>query len=201
MIHALAWAMVRGCLAILLASLYQIGPAHGAATSYTNVEYGFQVDLSDGGSVCGAESYQHDVGILIYLDHQPGLCADRLIRPFIAVSANYNAVFAETALAALPGPCNGVTGKAVSAPVDLRIARRPSALCVRDGDDGWIDLLILTQAGSWPGAHTSPEDATALVDYNVWLHTTPQQLAHDMSQLRAVMQRIHFRLPYHGPPK
>jgi len=152
--------------------------------TYRNEEFGFSVQVPKRHPTCTGEAYQHDDGILIFLDRGAEGCVGIPSRPHINVDANYNAVEAPDVRAWLDGMgCDPKNGKVGAAPAGLTIGRHPAVACRVDRPDGWIDIK-LAGASRWVDRKW---DDWPYIIYSASLHTTPARLKHDLATFRQVL--------------
>jgi hypothetical protein len=161
-------------------------------SQYANSEFGFVVEVPPGAPTCRSEAPEHDAGIDIFLDSGAEGCEELQRRPFIGVNASYNAMLAPTADDVLKLTVGRPSGKQGIAPTQLQINGRKSAASRWDRDDGWIDIRVVTQAGTWPSGAEDRDEAVPYVNYTVILHTMPKRLEGDVALLRTVLSEIRI---------
>ncbi len=164
------------------------------AETYENREFGFSVETG-GRPICVGEPYEHHHGVDLFLDSGPEGCDHLDDRPFIGINGDYNAAFMSNAEAVANDFCRSRKGSFLDAPDMLPFDNHATKSCRVDRDDGWIDIVVVTQAWEWPGKHIEPEDDLAWVNYTALLHTNAQRFDKDLAIFRSVLNSIHIFKP------
>lgn len=159
---------------------------------YVNREFQFSVAVPAGASTCRSQAPEHDGGLDVFLDSGPDGCEGLQLRPFIGVSASYNAMLAESAEVFLSLIEAGATGKSGTVPQRLEIVGMKSASSRRDRDDGWIDIRVVTQGGRWPNEGAGDKERIPYINYVIMLHTTQDRLDGDVERLRTVLRDVQI---------
>jgi hypothetical protein len=166
---------------------------------YRNEEFGIALRYPEGVEPCPAPENEHDHGPLMILD--PAFkrrCTfdggDRVISIF----AEYNTLQdAKTLRAFLNRECQSETKKdqRLAPPANLTIPGLRTAAARVNHADGWIDVIVVTQAGK-----PSPDFDSSVPSYNydLRLHTLPKYLKQDLRVFRAVLHTI--KLDPDNPP-
>lgn len=166
---------------------------------YMNEEFGITLRYPEGVKPCPIPENEHDHGPLMILD--PALrkrCTFEGGDRVISVFASYNAMQdTKTLRAFLEWECRGESkkGRRVSPPRDLKIQGKRTASARVNHPDGWIDVIVVTQAGK-PSPDFDP--AVPSYNYDIRLRTLPRYLARDLLVFRTVLQTI--KLDPDNPP-
>jgi hypothetical protein len=154
---------------------------------YSNAEFGFRVTLPATRPSCTNDGYQHDTGVLFYLDHGPNRCTGNDSRPWMSVHGHFNVEDWNDAHGWLIRiPCDGKDGKVRPAPPGLFIGAHRAAGCRIDTPDGWILIVA-----AWL---RTPANAPQMI-YSAMLHTTPARLSRDLARFRTTAKSIEFLTP------
>ncbi|WP_119419364.1 hypothetical protein [Desertibaculum subflavum] len=167
------------------------GPA--LAETYRNPEYGFAVELPPGLPTCRRPIGEPDQGIAVFLDAGPGGCISAGARPLVTLFGRYNADHRPSPEAELRRVCALLPGRQMPAPPDLTIGDLDSAACRVNRTGGWVDILVVAQAGARPetmGATGTIAQATPFINYTALLHTHIRRLDRDIDTLRLLLDRI-----------
>ena len=86
------------------------------------------------------------------------------------------------------------THEAVNAIENLGFPGHRSAACEVKNTDGAIDVVVLTQAGQWPGAQnaTDPDLRAPYINYLAILHTTPAKFDRDIKVFHTVLESVRI---------
>jgi len=160
---------------------------------YRNPEFGITLPVPAGALLCTTPQEEHDHGpyMLLATADSEG-CHDIEHHRSVDVFASYN-VSDETKRLSdfLKGQCAGVAGGPCRpAPGGLRIPGLPSASARVNRSDGWIEIIVVTQAGT-PDPDFDP--SVRLINYNLSLRTTPDHFEDDLRLFRIVLRTIRLR--------
>jgi hypothetical protein len=165
------------------------------AETYRNPEFGFAVELPPGLPTCQKPVGEPDQGVAVFLDAGPGGCIGAAGRPLVTVFGRYNADHQPSPEAELRRACALLPGRQLPAPPDLAIGHLESAACRVNRPDGWIDILVVAQAGQRPealGEASTVAQATPFINYMALLHTQVRRLDRDVDMLRLLLDRIRI---------
>jgi hypothetical protein len=159
------------------------------AQIYQNAEFGITVPAPKSTLLCPPPSDKHDHGPVFLLGtSDPKNCGDSAHSRSIVIFASYNAADATKKLADfLKWECAGPCGPA---PPGLHIAELPIASAKAGRSDGWIDVIVVTQAGK-PDPAFDP--SVPLINYDLTLHTRQSSLNEDLRAFHMVLQTVRLR--------
>ncbi len=159
---------------------------------YQNKEFGIVVPIPPNVLFCPTPDTQHDHGPLFLLGtNDTKSCAHPDRNRYISVFAGYNAADVTKKLPdflkwqcthVAGGPCHPV-------PSGLQLAGLPSEAGRVDHNDGWIDIIVVTQAGT-PDLTFDP--SVPSINYSIDLHTRPEYFEQDLNIFRTILQTIRF---------
>ena len=159
---------------------------------YSNVDYEFSVDIPDGLRGCLSEHTNHGVDIL--LDRRSTCDSDYDRRPYVDVSANYNAaVESDTAKGLARIYCRDRAARQVVWLKGWTLGGRKAAGCRQsfDGDRILVDLMTLRK--------TDPQNPEVWIEVGAALTTTTVRYKRDMRLFRRIVQTV--RIAPDGPLK
>ena len=173
------------------------GPALLFATKtgpelYRNEEFGIAVSAPTGALLCPTLENEHDHGpIFILGPAQAKACDDVEGNRTIVVFAGYNAAEVSKRLDDfLKWICaNVANGHCRPAPSGLQITGLPSKAARVNHSDGWIDIIVVTQAGK---PDPNFDASVPLINYDLRLHTKARFLDEDLRIFRAVLATIRL---------
>lgn len=172
------------CLFLLAPQAVRAGaPAHHLANS----EYRFSVDIPP--DAIGCTEGKHGFSILLH--PTAGGCESSLPKAYVGVFGDYNSAFRGTPSEVLRDLCPQGAVPAAKSDLQVSFPGRLSAVCRKDASDGWIDVFVATQAGSWPngfGLHRR----IPYIDYTAQLHTRTSTFEKDMKTFRQVLSTVHI---------
>jgi hypothetical protein len=167
----------------------------GGQRVYRNDEFGISVPIPEGAQLCSIPEDEHDHGPLLILGSpDPAACNDQPHNRYIAVFAGYNAADVTKRLGDyLRWECAGsVRGHCRPAPEALHIAGMKTRSGRVNQTDGWIDIIVVTQAGkpdpNWDAMAPS-------VNFELSLHTTARYFDEDLRTFRAVLNTVRLSPP------
>jgi len=155
---------------------------------YQNDEFGISVPVPKGTLLCPVREDQHDHGPLFLLGAADiRRCDDSGSSRPIVVFSGYNAADATKILydflkSECDGPC-------LPPPPNLGIRGLRTASARVNHSDGWVDIIVVTQAGK-PDALYDP--AVPSINYDLRLHTKPENLNEALRVFRTVLQTIRL---------
>jgi hypothetical protein len=186
--------LVRGLSFLIAALLLLATPVK--AQVYRNEEFGITVPFPKETLPCLAPEDQHDHGPVFLLGtSDPGTCGDvpRIEQSrHVDIFAFFNALDDTKKLHdLLKWACGGVGKESCGqGPPDLGVSGLRSAAGRVNHPDGWIDIIVVTQAGK-PDLRF--DDAfVPSVNYILTLHTTGRHFEEDLRTFRAVLATIRF---------
>jgi hypothetical protein len=186
----------RTAIALLAFCLFALSPQASAET-YRNAQYGFEVPVPEGFSICSGASNAPapNHGLDIFLDQSDRReCEDVGKRWAIMFFANYNVLDdAKTLRAFLKWECNVRKGTCRAGPKGLSLGHRRTATGRVDQADGSIDIIVVAQGGHWSTHYAA--DPGFSIDYSVTLHTKRAFLDQDLVMLRHVLRHTRFAPP------
>ncbi len=176
-------------VALVAAMLFVIYTSAAKATAYVNPAFGFTLELPNGLAPCDTADDADDHGPIVPLDPRDAeSCSDKTSRniSIFAWTRHDNATLQDF----LKSECD-LAGSCLTAPDGLRVADFRSTSYRVDHDDGWIDIVVLTQ-GARTGHGPGHGQATP-VNYSVKLYTDQAHLAGDLGIFKAVLRTIQLR--------
>lgn len=191
--------MIRAILTAALITAATCAGAHGSKPQiYRNTEFGITLPVPRGAFLCPIPRNEHDHGP-VFLLGGVGKQGCRDVEDveqhrYIEVFAAYNAAYVTKTLPRLlrwgckdmaKGPCG-------APPSNLRLDGLHSLAARVDGRNGWVYILVETQAGK-PDIEFDPRVPS--VNYSLTLHTRPQNLKGDLRIFRRVLQTIRLSPP------
>lgn len=185
----LAWA------AVLLGAIAMHAQAASPPKFYRNNEFGVRVPVPKEGFLCASPKDEHDHGFAILLGGgRSEDCRGDGRHRSVVLFAFYNVLEDDTEH--LPGllkmGCEGrqsgrgISGGCPSGPAGLEIPGLAIATGTVKSPDGWIDLVVVTQAGE----PTADEPNKPLVNYIFSLCTRPEHLDEDLKVFRIILQTV-----------
>ena len=154
---------------------------------YRNQEFGIAVPVPNGALLC-AYPGKHDHGPTFLL----GLAAAERCRDiqrdrYVTIFASYNAADVTKKLHDfLKWECETPCGRP---PGSLLIAGLPTEAARVSRPGGWLDVVVVTQAGK-PDPALDP--SAALINYDLRLHTQTRYLDEDLQTFRAVLRTVRL---------
>jgi len=187
-------ARLTGALTFLVvAVLLSAAPAKRGV--YRNEEFGITVPVPKGALLCPTPDDQHDHGpAFLFATGGARGCRDLDHARSVDVFASYNAAEVTKKLHDfLKWECANVAkGPCRPAPGGLQVAGLPSEAARVDAPDGWVYIIVVTQAGK-PDPAFDP--SVPSVNYDLSLHTRPQNLEEDLRVFRRILQTIRLSPP------
>jgi hypothetical protein len=183
------------CTGVLVVTL--LSAATNKPQVYRNAEFGIALPVPVGVMLCPTLKDEHDHGPLMLLDRfQAKRCTDAEWGRFISVFAMYNAAdITKTLNSFLQSECaDPDTGKGECgpAPPHLQIGGMRSAAGTVNHSNGWMDIIVVTQAGKPnPGFDASVPS----VNYVMRLRTRQEHQEADLRTFRTVLQTIQLSPP------
>lgn len=162
---------------------------------YRNDEFGIRVPVPKGTLFCVPPEGQHDHGpIFLPGSSDPSACDDIDHNRYVLIFASYNAIEETKKLGGfLKEQCTGIGGcPCRPAPDGLRVAGMATKAARVNRSDGWIDIIVVTQAGK-PAPDFDP--SVPSVNYDLTLHTKPRYLEEDLRIFRAVLSTVRLAPP------
>lgn len=155
---------------------------------FRNEEFGITLRVPDGALLCPIPEGEHIHGPVMLLGTSVAKGCSSLERSrYIDVFAGYNASDDTKKLRDFlkwqcDGPCR-------PAPTGLRVTGLPSASGRVNRSGGWIDIIVVTQAGK-PDPAFDP--SVPLINYDLTLHTTVRSLEADLRTFRVVLRTVRL---------
>lgn len=165
--------------------------------AYRNEEFGITVPVPDGALLC-VYADQHDHGPLMLLGtSDPAHCRNDIEHNrYIDIFASYLTDDTKRLDSFLRSECEGIAGAPCGPPPSgLHITGLRSRAARVNRPDGWIYVLVVTQAGK-PDPAFDPRVPS--VNYDVSLHTTTEHFQEDLQRFRALLQTVRLSPP---PPQ
>lgn len=180
-----------------LAIMYLVVEAlFGQATSvrrvYRNAEFRVDLRVPQEAFLCSSPKGEHDHGFFIILGNATAKdCPDYAHHRSVGLFAFYNALDETKHLAGLlKMGCDTTEGQCEPAPSGLGMPGLASAAGQVKHSDGWIDLIVVTQAGE-----PSPmEPAEPSINYIFDLHTRSEHLEEDLKVFRKILQTVKLAM-------
>ena len=162
------------------------------AEVYRNQEFGITITVPEGAVLCPVPKEQHDHGPLFLLgtSHLGG-CTDSERNRLIVVFAGYNAADVTKKLHDfMKWQCINIAEDMCGvAPSDLRITGLPSEAARVDRPNRWIDIIVVTQAGT---PDPSFDSSVPSINYTLRLHTRAEYLEEDLYTFRIILNTIRL---------
>jgi hypothetical protein len=162
---------------------------------YRNDEFGITVPVPNGPLFCVPPEDRHDHGpIFLPGSSDPGACDDIDHNRHVLIFASYNAVEDRKTLRDFfKDQCTGIGGgTCLKAPEGLRIPGMATKAGRVNRSDGWIDVIVVTQAGK-PDPAFDP--SVPSVNYDLTLHTNPRYFEEDLRIFRTVLSTVRLAPP------
>ncbi len=166
-----------------------------AARRLVNQEYGFSLEIPVGAIGCPEVH-----GFSILLPPSTGSCESPLTQAHVGLFGDFNAAFHTTPPEALKGLCPNGPVQAAKSELRLTFPGRASAVCRRDRADGWVDIYVVAQAGSWPKGFNL-DHSVPYIDYTAQLHARASELTGDLKMFRLVLASIRIEGVPDGSPE
>lgn len=159
---------------------------------FRNEEFGITLPIPDGALLCPVPENEHIHGPVMLLGTSVAKgCSDLEQSRSIDVFASFNKIEDTKTLAKfLKSQCTGVfKGKCLPAPPHLGIEGMRSAAGRVNHSDGWIDILVVTQAGK---PDLLFDASVPSINYDLHLHTNREHLENDLRVFRSVLETIRL---------
>jgi hypothetical protein len=169
------------------------------AEIYRNPGFGVTAPMPKGLANCNGVFDEHDHGFVFFLDSHDRKACDDLTTSIrhrtISLFSSFNATDDTKTLKLFrQSTCDDIVeydhGTCVSAPRGLRIGAIPVVTLQVNYPDGWIDIMVMAQAGHWP--RQSRRDPTLAVNYTVTLRTESTHLKGDLRRFKTTLAGIRF---------
>lgn len=178
---------------VFLSMLIFLIVTNAIAEVYKNEEFGIVITIPERVYLCPKPKDEHDHGALLLLgtiDRKH--CSDSLQARFrsIVFFAFFNALDVTRSLPdLLEWDCTEISkGACVPGPNDLEVAGLPSLVARVNHSDGWIDIIVVSQAGI-----PNPYDPDVpSVNYDIHLQTKPEHLEEDLEVFRMVLKTVQL---------
>jgi hypothetical protein len=184
--RAMIIAAVVGLLAVLLNSVTDKNRV------YRNQEFGITLPVPEEVLLCPNPEGEHDHGPVMILNRSEAKgCNDAEGGRFIEVFASFNAIPATKTLnTLLESQCTNIAkGNCQPAPPHMTLKGLTSRAARVNRTDGRIDIFVVTQEGKPDPAFDA---SVPSVNYDLWLHTTPDHLEGDLRIFRSVLQTVQL---------
>jgi hypothetical protein len=171
--------------------LLAVHPSTAKATTYANPAFGFTLELPKGLAPCETEDDASDHGPIVPLDPRDAeTCSDKTSRniSIFAWTRHDTATLQDF----LKSECD-LAGSCLTAPDGLRVADFRSTSYRIDHEDGWIDIVVLTQGARTGHGPGQGQGQATPVNYSVKLYTDQAHLAGDLGIFKAVLRTIQLR--------
>jgi hypothetical protein len=155
---------------------------------YSNPEFGIRLAVPSEGLLCPSPKDEHDHGFGILLGGgNVKACHDNAHQRSVWLFAFFDALDDTRRLPGLLSMgCDAAGGPCQPGPADLQIAGLTSATGRVNLPDGWIVVIVATQAGV-PSTFDPNEPS---VNYLFSLRTRPEQLEQDLKTFRTILRTI-----------
>lgn len=176
--------------AVVVAAL--VSAATDKPQVYRNEEFGITLSVSKELLLCPTPNDEHDHGpVLLLGTTKTNDCSDIASHRSIDVFASFNEIEdTKTLPKFLKSECTGAfKGKCLPAPPHLDIDGMRSAAARVNHSDGWIDILVVTQAGKPDPLFDA---SVPSINYDLHLHTRPEHLEKDLRVFRSVLETIRL---------
>jgi hypothetical protein len=173
----------------MLWSLLAVEASAGASSKVVNDEFKFSVSVPAAMVSCEAASGTHPHGFTILLRPGKQGCSASTPQPYVGLFGDYNVLYAQAPAQTLNLLCPPSQGTAPGELENLAFPGHASALCRRNDRKGWVDLFVVTQAGSWPDKE--PPDVP-FINYTAQLHTRPARLAGDLEASKKILATVNI---------
>ncbi len=154
---------------------------------YRNDEFGVRLPVPKAGFLCASPRDEHEHGFVILLGSgRSENCRSAGYHRSVVLFAFGNALDDTKHLAGLLNMECEIAEGCQSGPAGLEIAGLPTASGRVKGPDGWIELVVVTQAGK-PSGYEPNEPS---VNYIFSLYTRPEYLEEDLKVFRTILQTV-----------
>lgn len=170
---------------VALAAEANAGPLPRVA----NEEFKFSAGTLASTIGCEEASGSHPHGFTILLRPEKRGCSSSTPQPYVGLFGDYNVLYAETPAQALSLLCPRSEGPESSELRNLSFPGHVSATCQKNEPDGWIEIFVATQAGSWPDKQTPN---IPYINYTAQLHTRPARLAGDLEAFKKILTSVNI---------
>jgi len=162
--------------------------ATGRPQIYRNEEFGITLPMPLSALPCPEPENEHIHGPVMLLGTGEAKgCSDLKHSRSILIYASYNVSDDTKKLQDfLKWQCGG---PCLPPPSGLCVMGLTSAAARANHSEGWIDIIVVTQAGK-PDPNIDP--SVPLINYDLRLHTRPEHLKEDLRVFRTVSQTIRL---------
>jgi hypothetical protein len=165
-----------------------LSPTTAGPRVYRNEEFGITLPMPEGALLCPTPVNEHDHGPVMLLGPaRANGCGAVESSRSIWIFAGYNAADVTKKLQDfLKWECRGPCGPP---PRRLHVTGLPSAAARVSRSNGWIDIIVVTQAGK-PDPTFDP--SVPLINYDLKLHTRPENLKEDLRVFRTILETVRL---------
>jgi hypothetical protein len=180
---------------LFLIALLSLSAAAAGPQAYRNDELGITAPVPKGTLLCLFPEDQHDHGAVFLIGNaDENGCYDMPHNRYVVVFASYNAVEETKKLHDfLKEQCTGIGGGPCRpAPNGLRVDGMSTKAARVNRSDGWIDIIVVTQAGK---PDPACDRSVPSINYDVGVHTSAPYLDEDLRIFRAVLKTVRLAPP------
>jgi|ERR1035438_8070263 hypothetical protein len=179
--------MRRARAAVYLAAIAMHAQAASPPKIYRNNEFGVRVPVPKEGFLCANPRDEHDHGFAILLEGgRSEDCGSGGHHRSVSLFVFYNVLDDTKHLAGLLNMGCEISEGCESGPAGLEIPGLATATGRVKGPDGWIELVLVTQAAE-PSGYEPNEPS---VNYIFSLYTRPEHLDEDLKVFRIILQTV-----------
>lgn len=178
------------CAAVaLLWLLLAVEAIAGASSRVVNREFKFSASVPIAMVSCEAATGSHPHGFTILLRPGKQGCSSSTPQPYVGLFGDYNVLYAADPAQALSLLCPRSQSAVPRELQNLTFSGRASAVCGRNDRSGWIDVFVVTQAGSWPDKE-KPD--VPYINYTAQLHTRATRIAADLEAFKKILASVNI---------
>jgi hypothetical protein len=167
-----------------------INAAAGVLPTIVNDEYKFSAGIPITMISCEAASGNHPHGFTILLHPEKQGCSSSTPQPYVGLFGDYNVLYAKTPVQSLRFLCSPSQVLESGELHSLAFPGHASAACRKNEENGWVDVFVVAQAGSWPD-ETGKSDAP-YINYTAQLHTRAAVLTRDLKIFKRILAAVNI---------
>lgn len=184
----IALSYQRAAIALLWLSR-AIETSAGLPPTVVNSEFKFSASVPATMISCEAASGSHPHSFTILLSPGRQGCSSSTPQPYVGLFGDYYIAYDRASAQALNLLCPRSQDAVPGELQNLGFPGHASAVCRRDHRNGWVDVLVIAQAGSWPDKGNSD---VPHINYTAQLHTSLARLTGDLDAFKKILATMNI---------